>query len=105
VALSAYRYPDDLSAFLERYRREKKAWVSKQNGLLVAEIDSKTDVKTRSIRIKVHFSIPIGEFFEWSFYQQCDEERSVSLKMMLPLESRSLMELHWKSLVKSGLCQ
>jgi hypothetical protein len=105
VALSAFRYPEDLSAFLERYRREKSAWVTKQSGLLKTEIESTADLKTRLIQFKVHFTVPIGEFLEWSFYQQCDEEVSLSLKMMIPLESQGSMELHWNSLVKSGLCQ
>lgn len=104
VALSAFRYPSDLSAFIERYHREKREWVTKQSGKLMSELKDSTDRKARSIHFELHFSIPIGEFFEWSLYQECAGGSSISLKMMVPHDGQAKMREHWDSLKSSGLC-
>jgi hypothetical protein len=104
VALSAFRYPKDLSVFIDRYKREKNGWVGKQSGKLVKEIEHVAESKSRLIYFQLHFSIPIGEFFEWSMYHQCEDEFSLSLKMMVPVDSSKTMSPHWDELLASGLC-
>lgn len=108
VTLSAFRFPsEDLSAFEERFRREKVAWLKKEQANQKGDLEFKALEKEQAYIARLEFENALGHFHEWSRVQDCANGESVSLKMMVPERMRRDEPetwQKWSTVLDQSLC-
>lgn len=106
---SPFKYPsDDRSEFENLFREKKHQWLDKNKAQATEVLNISFDQENKSVISRLNFELHLGEFREWTRFEECPNGQALILKFMIPKEfedSHKETFQSWDQRVGQNLCQ
>lgn len=109
LRISPFKYPfDDRSEFENLFREKKHQWLDKNKAQETEVLKISFDRENKSVISRLNFKLHLGQFREWTRFEECPGGQALILKFMIPKEFESSHKdtfESWDQRVNQSLCQ